>query len=187
MRRTTPARKNETMSTKNENTPSQKTIKEGETITLETRFGGCSRGKCWGKFFPGKTRPTGDFEWVEKSNGNLLRGRLQWRLLPQGADRICTHGGRSCGLISARKNNMTTQITIEPRALGGMVAAENAEMELTAIGCKLDPSRDRLWIVPAGKIRAARQIARTNNYPTAFAMEATWYEHQNQTERIPKG
>jgi hypothetical protein len=57
---------------KRENTPSQDTIAPGETIELTTRFGGLSRGKCWGKFFPGKTRATGDFEWVEKDrNGSL--------------------------------------------------------------------------------------------------------------------
>lgn len=55
-----------------ENTPSKSTIKPGEDIILSTRFGGCSRGKCWGKFFPGKTRATGDFEWVEKKNGSLV-------------------------------------------------------------------------------------------------------------------
>lgn len=57
---------------KRENTPSQTTIAPGQTIELETRFGGLSRGKCWGKFFPSKTRATGDFQWVGKdSNGAL--------------------------------------------------------------------------------------------------------------------
>lgn len=56
---------------KTENTPSQSSIADGETIELSTRFGSCSRGKCWGKFFPGKTRATGDFEWCEKSGGTL--------------------------------------------------------------------------------------------------------------------
>ena len=56
---------------KTENTPSQDTIASGETIELSTRFGSLSRGKCWGKCYPGKTRPTGDFEWVEKHNGTL--------------------------------------------------------------------------------------------------------------------
>jgi hypothetical protein len=54
-----------------ETTPSVTTIKPGEIIKLSTRFGGLSRGKCWGKFFPGKTTPTGDFEWVEKQGGTL--------------------------------------------------------------------------------------------------------------------
>jgi len=57
---------------KTENTPSVTEIKPGQTITLTTRFGGCSRGKCWGKFFPGQTRAKGEFEWVEKSGGNLF-------------------------------------------------------------------------------------------------------------------
>jgi hypothetical protein len=56
------------MSLKSENTPSKSTIKAGEEITLSTRFGGCSRGKSWGKFYPGKSRATGDFEWCEKVN-----------------------------------------------------------------------------------------------------------------------
>lgn len=59
------------MSIKPENTPPKTTIRAGETIELPTRFGGLSRGKCWGKFFPGKTRDMGDFEWVEKSGGTL--------------------------------------------------------------------------------------------------------------------
>lgn len=55
-----------------ENTPSKSVIKSGESITLTTRFGGLSRGKCWGKFFPGQTKAKGDFQWVEKdSNGTL--------------------------------------------------------------------------------------------------------------------
>lgn len=57
---------------KTENQPSKLTIAAGQTIKLETRFGGCSRGKCWGKFYPGQTRPKGEFEWVEKSNGVLF-------------------------------------------------------------------------------------------------------------------
>lgn len=57
---------------KSENTPSQASIAAGETVELNTRFGGLSRGKCWGKFYPGKTRATGDFEWVEKSSGGTL-------------------------------------------------------------------------------------------------------------------
>lgn len=56
---------------KEENTPSKSSIKSGATIELETRFGGLSLGKCWGKFYPGKTRATGDFDWVEKSGGTL--------------------------------------------------------------------------------------------------------------------
>ncbi len=57
---------------KRENTPEKSTVAPGETIKLNTRFGGLSRGKCWGKYFPNKSRATGDFEWVEKdSNGNL--------------------------------------------------------------------------------------------------------------------
>lgn len=59
------------MSTKSENKPTQAAIAPRETIKLETRFGGCSRGKCWGKFFSGQTRPTGSFEWVEKNGGTL--------------------------------------------------------------------------------------------------------------------
>lgn len=57
---------------KTENTPSKTTIKPGETIELRTRFGGCSRGHSWGKFYPGKNRPSGDWQWVEKRNETLL-------------------------------------------------------------------------------------------------------------------
>lgn len=56
---------------KHENTPAADSIGAGETIELKTRFGGLSRGKCWGKYFPNQKRPTGDFEWVDKSNGTL--------------------------------------------------------------------------------------------------------------------
>jgi hypothetical protein len=56
---------------KTDNTPSQDSIAEGEVIDLATRFGGCSRGKCWGKCYPGKSKPVGDFEWVDKSGGTL--------------------------------------------------------------------------------------------------------------------
>lgn len=56
---------------KHENTPSVNSIAPGETIELRTRFGGLSRGKCWGKFFPGSKRPVGDWEWVDKTNGTL--------------------------------------------------------------------------------------------------------------------
>lgn len=57
---------------KSENTPSQTTIAPGEEIKLSTRFGGLSRGKCWGKYYPNQTRAKGDFDWVAKSNGNLF-------------------------------------------------------------------------------------------------------------------
>lgn len=57
---------------KRENTPSQDTIKAGETIELSTRFGGLSHGKCWGKFYANKTRATGGFEWVEKDKSGTL-------------------------------------------------------------------------------------------------------------------
>jgi hypothetical protein len=56
---------------KPENTPNQSTITPGETIELNTRFGHCSRGKAWGKCFPGQTRPVGDFDWVDKTGGTL--------------------------------------------------------------------------------------------------------------------
>lgn len=56
---------------KTDKTPAKSTIAKGETIELTTRFGVMSRGKCWGKYFPNKTRPTGDFQWVEKHNGTL--------------------------------------------------------------------------------------------------------------------
>lgn len=56
---------------KHENTPRKTTISEGEEIQLQTRFGGLSHGKCWGKYFPGKTRASGDFEWVEKKGDTL--------------------------------------------------------------------------------------------------------------------
>lgn len=60
------------MATKSENTPTRSTIAAGEKILLDTRFGCMSRGKCWGRFYPGKSRATGDFEWVEKKNGSLV-------------------------------------------------------------------------------------------------------------------
>lgn len=57
---------------KSENTPSAETIKAGETIELTTRFGGLSRGKCWGKYYANKTGPVGDFEWCAKEGGTLF-------------------------------------------------------------------------------------------------------------------
>lgn len=57
---------------KNENKPTETSIAPAQVIKLNTRFGGCSRGKCWGKYFANKTTPTGGFDWVEKSNGNLF-------------------------------------------------------------------------------------------------------------------
>lgn len=59
------------MKTTQDNIPTEDNIAPGETIELETRFGRLSRGKCWGKFYPGKTRESGDFEWVEKNGGTL--------------------------------------------------------------------------------------------------------------------
>lgn len=56
---------------KTDHTPNQDSIKPGEVITLRTRFGDLSRGRCWGKCFPGKSTPTGDFVWVDKSGGKL--------------------------------------------------------------------------------------------------------------------
>lgn len=53
---------------KSENTPSVSEIAPGQEIKLSTRFGSCSRGKSWGKYYPNKTRATGYFEWVEKCN-----------------------------------------------------------------------------------------------------------------------
>lgn len=57
---------------KSENTPSKSEISPGETISLETRFGGLSQGKCWGKYYPNQMGAKGAFEWVEKRNGNLI-------------------------------------------------------------------------------------------------------------------
>jgi hypothetical protein len=56
---------------KSENTPSKTTIAPGETIELHTRFGSHSQGRCWGKCYPGMTRPKGDFAWVDKTGGTL--------------------------------------------------------------------------------------------------------------------
>lgn len=56
---------------KTENTPDVEYIKPGETIELVTRFGRLSRGHAWGKCFKGKSRPKGDFEWVDKTGGTL--------------------------------------------------------------------------------------------------------------------
>lgn len=70
MRKTAANRPN-TPNMKTDNKPSQSSIKLGETIKLTTRFGGLSRGKCWGKYFPNQDRAKGDFEWVEKANGVL--------------------------------------------------------------------------------------------------------------------
>lgn len=56
---------------KSENTPTEESIAPGQVIKLETRFGGLSRGKCWGKHFPNRKTPTGEFQWVSKSSGAL--------------------------------------------------------------------------------------------------------------------
>lgn len=58
---------------KSENTPRQSEIGPGEVIKLSTRFGDCSRGKAWGKYFANRKRPVPatDFEWVDKTGGTL--------------------------------------------------------------------------------------------------------------------
>jgi len=56
---------------KTENTPSQSEIGTDETIELSTRFGSCSRGKCWGKCYANQKRPTGNWDWVDKTGGTL--------------------------------------------------------------------------------------------------------------------
>jgi hypothetical protein len=62
---------------KAENTPSKTIITPGQEIKLTTRFGSCSRGKSWGRYYPNQTRATGEFSWVEKCAGGstlLLTG-----------------------------------------------------------------------------------------------------------------
>jgi hypothetical protein len=66
-----------------------------------------------------------------------------------------------------RKKNMQ----IEARSLARTNNAESAATALRALGCKLSPAHDRLWLVPPGSIRAATQIARENQYPAAFKIE----------------
>ena len=46
--------------------------------------------------------------------------------------------------------------------------AESAATALRALGGKLSPAHDRLWLIPHGTLRKARQIARENQYPAAF-------------------
>lgn len=59
-------------------------------------------------------------------------------------------------------------ISIDPRTLAGMNLSQTAEAALRELGCTLSPAHERLWIVPAGKMRVARRIARDNRYPAAF-------------------
>lgn len=59
------------MKTQAENTPKRKTIKPVEVIELETRFGSHLNGECWGKCFPGKTMPVGDYEPCHQHGGTL--------------------------------------------------------------------------------------------------------------------
>jgi len=49
--------------------------------------------------------------------------------------------------------------------------AESAATALRALGGKLSPEHDRLWLIPEGTIRAAKQIARENQYLAAFKIE----------------
>ena len=42
-----------------------------ELRTVETRFGGLSRGRSWGKWYAGKTQPTGNWVWVDKQGSTL--------------------------------------------------------------------------------------------------------------------
>lgn len=58
--------------------------------------------------------------------------------------------------------------TIDPQSLAGMTNAQAAESALREMGCLPDPAHDRLWLVPAGKLRTAKRIARENHYPSAF-------------------
>lgn len=57
---------------KSENTPSQSSIAANQTIEFSTRFGGLSRGKCWGKYYPHQKRATGEWSWVEKDSSGTL-------------------------------------------------------------------------------------------------------------------
>jgi hypothetical protein len=69
---------------KSENTPLKKTIKQGEIIELNTRFGSLSRGKCWGKCYPNQTRPKGEFVWVDKSQGTLYLDQPGYYIVGSG-------------------------------------------------------------------------------------------------------
>lgn len=68
----------------------------------------------------------------------------------------------------------SAKITIDPCALGLVTSAEQAASALRNMGCVLSPSHDRLWLVPAGKIRAAKRVARDNQYPAAFQEATKW-------------
>lgn len=64
-------------------------------------------------------------------------------------------------------------LQIDPQTLAGAVNAEQCEDVLRQLGCTLDPARERLWIVPFGKIREAKQVASHYNYPAAFKVKPT--------------
>lgn len=70
-------------------------------------------------------------------------------------------------------------ITIDQKTLSSLACAERAELELSGLGCTLSPTHDRLWLVPPGKMRAARRISRDNRYPAAF--RAAGWERYNCT------
>ena len=64
-------------------------------------------------------------------------------------------------------------MNIEAASLARMKNAQTAHTALIALGGRLSPAHDRLWIIPPGTIRAAKQIARENHYPAAFKIEVS--------------
>lgn len=60
------------MKTTAENVPTEEGIARGDVIELQTRFGSHSRGRCWGRYYPNRSRATGDWRWVEKQRGTLF-------------------------------------------------------------------------------------------------------------------
>lgn len=106
---------------KSESVPKQDAIKPGETIELQTRFGGLSRGKCWGKCFPGKTRPTGEFRWVEKNSGTLYLTEPGYYLV-----------GSSDGFSREARGQFCLAAAPAPQVESLQVSVSNAE--LAALG-----------------------------------------------------
>lgn len=107
-----------------ENKPDVDEIAAGETIDLPTRFGGLSRGKCWGKCFPGKTRPTGDWHWVDKSGGVLFLTEPGYYLVGSSDGFSRTARGEFCLRAAAAAPDEVDAAIARVNGEGAIVAPE---------------------------------------------------------------
>jgi len=112
---------------KTENTPSETHIKAGQTIKLETRFGSLSRGKCWGKFFPGQKSAKGAFEWVAKSGGTLLLEGAGYYVVGSGDGYSRQATGEFCLLPATPETEKAAKIIELQESIAASLAKGNMD------------------------------------------------------------